>query len=311
MSRKLLLALLAIAVAAAVGFAYWRRDRRTAFYTGVVEGEERVIRSEVVGRVLTVEFGEGDLVPPDAVLARLDDRDIVARIDAKQQQLNVLAAQIERQQQQVATLQQTWEQDVNARQANLRQATAAAELAESTYKRERELITTGASTQQLLDEARSSRDQKASALDHARDMLARTEAEGGSVDVARHELDVLAQQRRLAEAELAELGVTHAKYVIHAPPVPARVETQFIWPGELAQPGTSIMALLDPRDQYVQIYVPVADLPRVRVGQQVAIELDSEPGRRVPGERVAGEDRKTASRISSRARQPAWASILA
>ena len=284
MSRKLLLALLAIAVAAAVGFAYWRRDRRPAFYTGVVEGEERVIRSEVVGRVLTVEFGEGDLVPPDAVLARLDDRDIVARIDAKQQQLNVLAAQIERQQQQVVTLQQTWEQDVNARQANLRQATAAAELAESTYKRERELITTGASTQQLLDEARSSRDQKASALDHARDMLARTEAEGGSVDVARHELDVLAQQRRLAEAELAELGVTHAKYVIHAPPVPARVETQFIWPGELAQPGTSIMALLDPRDQYVQIYVPVADLPRVRVGQRVAIELDSEPGRRVPGE---------------------------
>jgi hypothetical protein len=44
------------------------------------------------------------------------------------------------------------------------------------------------------------------------------------------------------------------------------------------------MALLDPRDQYVQLYVPVADLGRVRVGQRVAIELDSEPGRRVPGE---------------------------
>ena len=62
------------------------------------------------------------------------------------------------------------------------------------------------------------------------------------------------------------------------------VQTQFIWPGELAQPGTAILSVLDPQDKYVQIYVPVADLPRVRVGQRVEIELDSQPGRRVPGE---------------------------
>jgi len=284
MPRKLLLAVVALAVLAVVAVAYWRRDHRPAFYTGVVEGEERIIRSEVSGRVLAVEFAEGDAVPADAVIARLDDQDIQARIDAKQQQLNVLAAQIERQRQQVATIERTWQQDVNARHADVRQATSAAELAEATYKRERELSTTGASTQQLLDEARSARDQAASARDRARDLLARAEAEGGSIDVARHELAVLEQQRRLAEAELDELRVTHAKYVVPAPPVPTRVETQFIWPGELAQPGTPLLALLDPRDQYVQIYVPVADLARVRVGQPVAIELDSEPGRRVPGE---------------------------
>jgi len=284
MPRKLVLALVALAVAAGVAYAYWQRDHRPPFYTGVVEGEERIIRSEVTGRVLTVEFAEGDAVPADAVIARLDDQDIRARLDAKEQQLNVLAAQIDRQHQQIATIERTWQQDVNARHADLRQATSAAELAEATYKRERELSSTGASTQQLLDEARSSRDQAASARDHARDMLARTEAEGGSIDVARHELAVLEQQRRLAEAERDELRVTHAKSVVHAPPVPTRVETQFIWPGELAQPGTPLLALLDPRDQYVQVYVPVADLAHVRVGQRVAIELDSEPGRRVPGE---------------------------
>ncbi len=285
MARTLAVAALAVAVAAAGGYAYWQRGHRPPqVFTGVVEGEERVIRSEVSGRVLAVEFGEGDLVPANAVIARLDDQDIVARIRAKEQQLNVLAAQIERQRQQIATVERTWAQDVNARRADLRQATAAAELAEATYKRERELISTGASTQQLLDEVRSSRDQAASARDRARDLLARTEAEAGSIEVARHELAVLGQQRRLAEAELGELTVTHAKSVVHAPPVPTRVETQFLWPGELAQPGTPLLALLDPRDQYVQIYVPVADLAHVRVGQRVAIELDSEPGRRVPGE---------------------------
>jgi membrane fusion protein YbhG len=284
MSRTLVVAVIALAVLAAGGYAYWRRDAAAMFYTGVVEGEERVIRSEVSGRVLAVEFNEGDAVPPDAVIARLDDADIAAAIESKAQQLNVLAAQIERQRQQITTLEGTWKQDVNARRAEQRQAVAAAALAEATYQRERELIATGASTQQLLDEARSARDQAASARDRAGDMLARTEAEGGNIDVARHELTVLEQQRRLTEAQLGELKVTHAKSVIHAPPVPTRVETQFIWPGELAQTGTPIVALLDPRDQYVQIYVPVADLERVRVGQRVAIELDSAPGARVPGE---------------------------
>jgi HlyD family secretion protein len=284
MSRKMLLTLLIIAVAAAAGVAYWRHDRRGAFYTGVVEGEERIIRSEVSGRVLAVDFAEGDQVPPDAILARLDDKDIAAQIASKEQSLNVLAAQIERQTQQVATLDETSQQDVKARRAELTQATAAAQLAEATFKREQTLIATGASTAQLIDEARSARDQAASARDRARDMLARAEAERGSVDVARQEVEVLGQQRRLAEAELAELRVTHAKFIIHAPPVPTRVETQFIWAGELAQPGTSIVALLDPRDQYVQIYIPVADLERVHIGQRVGIELDSAPGSRVPGE---------------------------
>jgi len=284
MPRKLLLAVAAVAILAGVAYAYWRRDQRPLYYTGIVEGEERIIRSEVNGRVLAVTFGEGDTVPANAELVRLDDADIAARINAQEQRLNVLDAQVARQREQIATIERTWAQDVNARHADLRQASSAAELAEATYKRERELIGTGASTQQLLDEARSARDQAASAREHARNMVDRTDAESGTIEVARHELAVLEQQRRLAEAELNELRVTHAKSVIAAPPVATRVQTQFIWPGELAQPGTPIVALLDPRDQYVQMYVPVADLGRVRVGQRVAIELDSEPGRRVPGE---------------------------
>jgi HlyD family secretion protein len=37
-------------------------------------------------------------------------------------------------------------------------------------------------------------------------------------------------------------------------------------------------------DKYVQVYVPVAEVDRFRVGRNVEIELDSDPGRRVPGE---------------------------
>jgi HlyD family secretion protein len=284
MRRRLVIAVVLLAVGTAIGVLVWRRDHRPDYLTGVVEGEERVIRAEVSGRVLTVEFGEGDAVPANAVIATLDDRDIVARIDAKMQSLSVTDAEIARQEEQVATSDRTWQQDVKARQAELRNADSASALAEATYKREQTLIGTGASTQQLLDETRTARDQALSARDRANDMLARAQAEEGMVAVARHQLEVLRQQRELSERELTELRVTHDKSVIRAPGVPTRVETQFLWPGELAQPGTPVLALLDPRDQYVQIYIPVGELQRVHLGQRVAIELDSAPGTRVPGE---------------------------
>ena len=45
-----------------------------------------------------------------------------------------------------------------------------------------------------------------------------------------------------------------------------------------------MLSVLDPRDTYVQIYVPVADVGRFTLGRKVLIELDSAPGVRTPGE---------------------------
>jgi HlyD family secretion protein len=275
---------LAGAVVLAVGVWALRGDHGPPHYTGFVEGEERILRSEVDGRVVEVAFAEGDTVPAGAVVARLADDDIVSRIAAKRQAVAVEEAEIRRQEQQITLLERTWKENVAAQRADLAHARAGAELARRTLARERALVKTGASTAQLLDEARAARDQAGSAVDRARDMLDRALAQEGEIAVARHQLEVLRRQRELALAEIAELEVTHAKYAIRAPAVATVVQTQFIWPGELAQPGTAIVSLLDPKDKYVQIYVPVADLSQVRVGQAVEIELDSRPGHRVAGE---------------------------
>jgi HlyD family secretion protein len=275
-----------VALLAVVAAAVWwlRTDRGPVHYTGFVEGEERVIRSEVVGRVLEVPFREGDAVPAGAVVARLDDRDIAARLAAKRAEIAVIDSEIRRQQEQVALTDSTWRRDRSAREAEVREAEAAAERAERTFVRERELVRTGASTAQQLDDMRAQRDQAASALQRARELLGRAQAEQRSITLARQQAEVLGQQREQAAAELAELEVTRSKFAIHAPAVPTTVQTQLIWPGELAQAGTAIVSVLDPTDKYVQVYVPVADTDRFRVGRRVEIELDSEPGRRVPGE---------------------------
>jgi HlyD family secretion protein len=266
------------------GLGYLRHNHAPTYYTGFVEGEERVIRSEVTSRVVEVRFAEGAAVPPDEVVAVLDERDIQARITSKREELAVLDAELRTQSERIALVESTWQRDVSARQAELREAEAAANLAERTFAREQTLVRSGVSSPQVLDDNRARRDQARSAVDRARELLARATAEERTIALARHEFDSLHAKRALTVAQLGELEVTRSKYQIKAPAVPTVVQTQFIWPGELAQPGTAILSVIDPADKYMQIYAPVADVGKLHVGQRVEIELDSQPGRRAPGE---------------------------
>jgi HlyD family secretion protein len=302
MNRKRLIpiaALLAVAIAASL---WLRSDGSGEHYTGFVEGEERVLRAEVPGRVLQVEFAEGDAVTPGAVVVRLDAAEIVAKIASKQRELEVLEAQIRRQEEQVALTDVTWQRDVAAREAELRQMQAQSQLAAVTHQRQSQLAKQGVASPQRLDESRSARDASGSAVDRARDVLARTRAMEGEIALAKSQLAVIQGQLALARAQLAELEVLHAKYEVRAPATATVVQAQLVWPGELAQPGTPLVSVLDPSDKYVQIYVPVADASRVRVGSRVEIELDSEPGRRVPGQVtfVADQANFTPEKIETR-----------
>ena len=275
-----------VAVLAVLGFGAWRiaRESGPQRYTGFVEGEERIIRSEVAGRVLEVPFREGDEVPANAVVTRLDSRDIDSRLESKRREVDVTDAEIRSQEERVRLTEATWRRDVAARQADVDQAASAADLAERTFRRERDLVSSGASTAQFLDDARAGRDQAQSALARAKEMLARAVAEETAIAVARQTLAALRERRQLLLAQVAELEVTRSKYDVRAPAVATTVQTQYIWPSELAQPGAPLVALLDPLDKYVQVYVPVEELDRFRIGRRVEIELDSTPGRRIPGE---------------------------
>jgi HlyD family secretion protein len=260
MPRKLLAIAAALLGLTAGGTWYLRTDRTPLHYTGFVEGEERIIRSEVSGRVLDVRFSEGSNVPANEILAALDDRDIRTRVKSKQQEFAVTEAEIRSQEERVQLVDSTWQRDLSARQAELREAEATADLAERTYARDHVLVKSGVNSAQQLDDSRARRDQARSGLDRARAMLARTQAEERSIALARRELDMLREKRELTVAQLAELEVTASKYHIRAPATATVVQTQFVWPGELAQPGTAIVSVLDPTDKYVQIYVPVAEV---------------------------------------------------
>ena len=65
-------------------------------------------------------FAEGDAVPADAVVARLDDADIQARLRSKQQEFAVVSADIATAEERVQLVRSTWERTLAARERRRR-----------------------------------------------------------------------------------------------------------------------------------------------------------------------------------------------
>ena len=111
------------------------------------------------------------------------------------------------------------------------------------------------------------RDQARSALDRAREMLARDGGRGAAASPSRAtQLEVLARSASSRRAQLAELEVTRAKYEIQRadrrrPSCRRSSSGRASWRSRARRSSRCSI----PRDKYVQIYVPVADvgaLPR-------------------------------------------------
>ncbi|HVN38396.1 MAG TPA: HlyD family efflux transporter periplasmic adaptor subunit [Myxococcota bacterium] len=292
MSRRI--AAIALAVVAVIaGLVLWQRSGGPRHYTGFVEGEERVLRSEVSARVQEMLYGEGDAIPANAVVARLDPSEIRARIATKEREIAMLERQEQQAADQLALTAKTWQQQVAAQRAELERNRATKRLAERTLERQQRLAKEGVAAEQALDDTVAKRDESSSATEAARKVLARTEAEEGEIGVAERALEVARERHALAGAQLEELRVVEARHEIRAPSVATVMQTQLIWPGELVQPGTPVASVLDPADKYVQIYVPVSDVTQVAVGRRVEIELDGAQGTRFPGEVSFVADRAT------------------
>lgn len=102
---------------------------RTIVLTGFVEGQERIVRSEVAGRVLDVQVREGDTVDTGRSLVRIDGRDAASRRRQQELAIAALEAEIAKTEQGVALVSAQVPAAIEAARAELAQAQADARLA--------------------------------------------------------------------------------------------------------------------------------------------------------------------------------------
>lgn len=242
---------LLVLLAAAGGLGYWKslHDRLPeglAMGNGRLEATEVQIASKVPGRLAEVLVDEGDKVTRGQLLARIDTRTLEA-------QRTQAEAEVARARENYAAAQAT----VQLRQSE--QLLASQEL-----KRIREMFQRKYASQQLLDQQQARFDTSNSAVVAAKAQLAAINAAIGA-----------------AQAQVAQLASEIDDSSLRAP-LDGVIQLRLAEPGEVLGAGGRVLLLIDPSDQYMNLYLPASTAGRLTIGDEARIVLDALPDQALP-----------------------------
>lgn len=235
---------LVIALLAAGGFGYWKslQDRLPeGIYeaNGRLEATEVQVASKYPGRLAEVLVAEGDRVVAGQLLARIDTRTLDAQ--RTQAQSEVMRAR----------------ENVAAAEATVHLRESERRLAQQDLKRFRELYARGHASGQQIDQQQARFDTASAALDASK-------------------AQVQAAQATIAatEAMVAQLVSEIDDSSLRAP-INGIIQLRLAEPGEVLGAGGRVFLLIDPSDQYMNVYLPSAIAGRLAAGDEARIVLDA------------------------------------
>lgn len=310
MNKRVAATVVVVALLAVAGFFVWRAffavstPKNVVFLSGRIEGDDSAIASKQPGRILTINFREGDPVRKGDVIATLDNaqaRAVVAEAQARvlvaMRTTGVMSAQLR--QAQLATGQAQGavtgttaqaQSQVAAAQAQLERAKSASALANDDERRAVSLYQTGDVAQAQRDQAVSSAEQASQAVQAAQQQVG---AAQGALTAARAnyaeppmrreqaaavaaQLDTQDAAVRAATAQLEQAKAAERDLVVRAP-FNGTVMVRSAEPGEVLPAGTPIVTLLNLDKVYLRGFVPEDQIGHVVIGQSARVFLDSDP----------------------------------
>lgn len=272
--KKILIALLLIAIAAA-GW-YWWSYRNTAdsgelTLYGNIDIRQVSLAFDGSGRIAELRAEEGDSVKAGQVIGRLDTSTL--ELQARQAE-----AQVDAQKQALLKLRNgSRPEEITQAKAQLASAEASATLAEQSLSRVILLRSTGTSSAQALDQARSEASAARAQVVQLRAALQLAEAGARAEDIGAAEAELAA-----AEASLALLRHQIDQGQLKAP-VDAVVRSRLREPGDMVTSSSAIFALALTEPKWTRVYASEPDLGRIRPGMAVQVFTDSNPNRPIAG----------------------------
>lgn len=270
-SSRLFVALLMVLLVGAGGFGYWKslNDRLPeglSMGNGRLEATEVQIASKIPGRLAEVHVDEGDKVLKGQLLARMDTRTLEA-------QRNQAEAEVTRARQNFAAA----EANVQLRQSELL-------LARQEIKRSQVLFKRGFASQQIIDQQQ-----------------ARTDTANAAVLAASAQVAAVQATIGAAQAQVAQLTSEIDDSSLRAP-IDGVIQLRLAEPGEVLGAGGRVLLLIDPNDQYMNLYLPASTTGRLTVGSEARILLDALPDQPLPAKIsfVAAKSQFTPKEVETR-----------
>lgn len=256
---------------AAGGFGYWksmsnRLPEGLHSANGRLEATQVQIASKTPGRLAEVLVDEGDKVSKGQLLARMDTRTLEAQ--RNQAEAEVIRAR----------------ENLAAAQANVQLRLSEQLLAQQELGRSQSLFKHGFVSAQVIDQLQSRIGTASAAVTAARAQVAAVSATIGA-----------------AQAQVAQLASEIDDSRLRAP-IDGLIQLRMAEPGEVLGAGGRVLLLIDPGDQYMNLYLPTSVAGRLAVGDEARILLDALPDQALPAKVsfVAAKSQFTPKEVETR-----------
>lgn len=253
------------------GFGYWRSTVNRlpeGLYVGNgrLEATEVQIASKTPGRLAEVLVDEGDKVTQGQLLARMDTRTLEAQ--RNQAEAEVIRAR----------------ENLSAAQANVQLRQSEQLLAQQELKRSQALFNRGFASGQIIDQQHS-----------------RFDTANAAVTAARAQVSAVGAAIGAAQAQVAQLTSEIDDSSLRAP-IDGIIQLRMAEPGEVLGAGGRVLLLIDPNDQYMNLYLAASVAGRLAVGDEARILLDALPDQPLPAKIsfVAAKSQFTPKEVETR-----------
>ncbi len=288
--RNIVIIAIALLVTGFFGIKTWiRAQHHETTDNAQIDATIISVRSSVSGYVKEVRFMDNQFVKKGDTLLVIDDRDYRAKVIQARALLQSAEVQtgISRSSAEAA-LQNASASSINsnALQANVTAALARLTKAQKEQARAQKMFGDGAATQQQLDAANAELQSATALRDMAQNqyMSARQAATGSqsSANAQQGQTSVAAAlvQQRLAELQLAE---TQLMYTAIVAPFDGVVSKKAVEVGQLIQYGQPVCSAVETADLWVVANLKETQLTKIKVGEEVTIDVDAYPGLKLTG----------------------------
>ncbi|MEI7374167.1 HlyD family secretion protein [Dickeya chrysanthemi] len=306
--RTFLLTGAALLLFALLILAYWFHQR----FTHITETDARVmgevipLASRVNGWVTARPVIDGDVIRKDQLLAQIDDRDARLRLAEQEGNLAAADAQISYSQTQRQVTDLTTQAALDEARAKLASSDSAVNnagyqlsLAQNNFQRDDQLLKSNLTARKTWDESHTALLQRQSELREAEAQrgaqhaaLNNAQAQRNTLQVLDKQIEMQRQQRIALQAQVDQLKQEIADRALRSP-VDGVVDRTIVNVGSYAQAGQWIMLVHDPRNLWVEANIKETAIGRVRVGQQVDIQVDAYPDKHISGHVIRVGDTAT------------------
>lgn len=257
---------------------------------GRIEADDVTVASKFAGRVEQLIAREGDSVTAGQVVVVLDDAQVRTRVDQAREAAAALAAQVQAVESALAVLRQEVPLSIESAEAELARARAGLTVAEAASleagrdsRRAGELHSSGILDPHARDEADLSLARARGGLDGARAAIVQAakqleQARLGPMRIRAKEDELRALKAQVAQSEaaLAEARSVLQDLTITAP-ISGVVMTRVAEVGQVVAAGAALLNIVDLDRLYLKVYVPAAEIGKLRLGLSAQVYTDASP----------------------------------